>query len=152
MMKQYLNEALLSTRAEEWMTTSPLCLKKNDPINHAFKLMEENTIHHLPVIGEKGNAEGIVSHKDLALLLDWKTTLEIGAFREQNEKIVKSLLVGDIMTKNPVTVEVDDTLEDCLKKFMANTFHALLVEKDNQLVGIITTYDLLFRLYNPQGD
>jgi len=50
--------------------------------------------------------------------------------------------VHTIMTKNLITVRPSDTLSEVRKTFMTNSLHHLPVVENNQLVGIMTTYDL----------
>ena len=47
------------------------------------------------------------------------------------------------MTKLPMFLSPEDSIGLAADIFMANKFHALPVVDDNQLIGIITTHDLL---------
>ena len=47
------------------------------------------------------------------------------------------------MTKNPISVRSDDTLGLAADIFEANSFRALPVVDENELVGIVTPYDLM---------
>ncbi|WP_037469018.1 CBS domain-containing protein [Shewanella marina] len=51
--------------------------------------------------------------------------------------------VNHIMSKNVVTVEMDDSLGKVKDIFLNNMFHHLLVVEDKQLYGIISDRDLL---------
>ena len=57
--------------------------------------------------------------------------------------------VRDIMTKNPVTVSPEDTLDDVNKKMNKYRLQQLPVVKDGHLVGLITTFDLWKDNHNP---
>jgi len=53
------------------------------------------------------------------------------------------MTVGEIMTKNVVTVDMDDTLRTISQIFNAHKFHHLLVTKEKKLVGIISDRDFI---------
>lgn len=51
--------------------------------------------------------------------------------------------VSEIMSKNVVTVELDDSLREVKKIFDNTRFHHLLVVEDDELIGVISDRDLL---------
>jgi acetoin utilization protein AcuB len=51
--------------------------------------------------------------------------------------------VADIMTKNVVTIGMDDSLEEINRIFEKHKFHHVLVMEDKKLVGIISDRDVL---------
>lgn len=51
--------------------------------------------------------------------------------------------IDDVMTKNIVTVEMDDPLSEVHTIFESTNFHHLLVVENNKLVGIVSDRDLL---------
>ena len=53
------------------------------------------------------------------------------------------LTVGEVMTRDPVTVTMDHSLKAIREIFETSQFHHLLVEKDSKLTGIISDRDLL---------
>lgn len=53
------------------------------------------------------------------------------------------MTVESIMTKNMVTVQMDETLERIRKIFEEHRFHHLLVVSGNRLMGVISDRDLL---------
>ena len=53
------------------------------------------------------------------------------------------LTVGEVMTRDPVTVTMGHSLQAIGEIFETSRFHHLLVEKDNELTGIISDRDLL---------
>ena len=59
------------------------------------------------------------------------------------------------MHRNPVVINVDATLREAAEKLAVGEFHALpVIDEDAQLVGIVTTSDLLEYLLQhvPRGD
>ncbi|MFC2174292.1 CBS domain-containing protein [archaeon] len=53
------------------------------------------------------------------------------------------MLVKEIMTKNPKTVDADTTVHEVVELFRKHRIRGVPVVKKHQLVGIITEYDLL---------
>ena len=74
----------------------------------------------------------------LAYVLSLQTT-----GRTYSEKEYTALKAADIMTRYPVTLDPDDTVGLAADIFLANKFHALPIVEDNELIGLITTHDLL---------
>ena len=97
--------------------------------------------HHVPVV-ENGQLAGIVSYTDyLRVIRDL-----YGNPQEQgtNERLLNAILVKEVMTEHPVCLAPTDTIEDALRVFNTNHFHAVpVVEGDRHLVGILSTYDLV---------
>jgi CBS domain-containing protein len=51
--------------------------------------------------------------------------------------------IRDLMIKNPLTTSPETTILEASKLLASKEFHSLPVVKDEKLVGIITTTDLL---------
>jgi len=89
---------------------------------------------------------GIISREDffkLAYELSLKTTGKTWTEREYNAMKAK-----DIMTKNPLVLDADDSIGLAADIFLANRFHALPIVEENRLVGMVTTHDLLLYSFN----
>ena len=59
------------------------------------------------------------------------------------QDMYKEMRAEDIMTANPLSIESADTIGLAADIFRANALHALPVVDDGELVGIVTTHDLL---------
>jgi acetoin utilization protein AcuB len=55
----------------------------------------------------------------------------------------KEMRAEDIMSTNPLSLEPEDTIGLAADIFKANALHALPVVDEGELVGIVTTHDLL---------
>lgn len=58
------------------MTKAVITVAPDDPIDKAAELMEENTVHHLPVIRDDGTLVGMIAQSDLGRRM---TNREFGA-------------------------------------------------------------------------
>lgn len=122
------------------MTHHVIYLNIEDSLEHAKHLFKTHNIRHIPVVS--GNALiGILSYADL-LRVNFDD-----AFNEKDEStetLVDSMLtIGQIMTKKIVSVSTSNTIKEVARIFTEREFHALPVVNDNQLVGIVTTTDVI---------
>jgi len=118
------------------MTTDPATVDVNDSISVATQLLESGDIHHLPVI-ENGLLAGILSSSDLLkfhLLTSDPAAVPAGKVRQ-------------IMEPDPVVLDSGASLRDAATTLSVGGYHALpVVEQDRELVGIVTTVDLVTHL------
>ena len=106
------------------MTPFPHTIGLEEPLSVARDMMRSHNIRHLPVQDE-GQLMGIVSKRDLDVAM----------------AIDGELLVSDIYTPEPFTVEAETPLDEVLE-FMANeAVGCALVTHHGNLVGIFTTVD-----------
>jgi CBS domain-containing protein len=111
----------------EVMKTDVKKLDMSEPIEKAAKIMRDENIGSIVVTGEK-NIKGIVTMTDIV----YKYVAE-----------GKGKTVGDIMTRNPVTISPNRTIEEAAKLMVEKGIEKLLVFHKNKLVGIITNNDIL---------
>ena len=122
---------------KEIMSRNVITVNQNDRVSKAHQILATNPIHHLVVIKD-GRVSGIVSKADM-----------MSAMLNGNGKVVQGseISIAEIMTKNPLTVEPDDTIGLVADIILANKFHSLPVVEDGELVGIVTSHDLLKHVY-----
>jgi acetoin utilization protein AcuB len=130
-----------------FMTRYLMTVSPNTTLDKVYDIFEKNNIHHLPVVdGEK--LVGMISKIDV-----YKITHCINLFRSKsneayNEKLLRSLLSEEIMTKDVVVLSPSDTAAQAAMLFSQNKFHALPVVDDEKLVGIVSTLDLIELAFN----
>ncbi len=111
-------------------------------LEEAARLLKAHRIHHLPVVEEGNLLAGIVTDTDLR-----NATLDGmigGADRGDSGRPVT---VGEIMTRELVTLSPGDTLDDAMLVLSRQRIGALpVVEEGNRLVGIVTKADILSAL------
>jgi acetoin utilization protein AcuB len=120
-----------------WMTRNVITLSPMDTVRDAHQILEKNRIHHLPVI-EKEELMGIVSDRDLRKWILREETVD--------EKGTVSRRIGhvrEIMTRDVITMNPGDTIEDALLVLHHRRFGALPVVEGKKLVGIVTKADVL---------
>ena len=132
------------------MTKSVITIGPEASLFEARARMDDNHIRHLPVVTEDNKVIGIITDRDIrsALPSAFSTCLEDPKERDR----ISTLKVGEVMTRNPVTISPDNTLEDALLMMHKLRKGAFPVIDDNgKLRGIISTRDLIRAFINVLG-
>jgi acetoin utilization protein AcuB len=132
-----------NTKVGQVMTTHLVTLGPNDTMDKAQDIFRKNNIHHIPVV-QDNKVLGIISKTDYLKILHGFTLFKTQKSELYNNAILRSLLTSEVMTRQVATLHPDDTVEVAAGFFKENLFHALpIVNDEGNLVGIITTYDLI---------
>ena len=128
------------------MTMNVVSIPSNTTVSDAKKIMDAHKIRRLPVV-DRGKLVGIVTEHRLEAYTPSKATSlsvwEIGY-------LLGNTTVKEIMEKNPVTVTPEMTVEEALATAQERKVGSLLVvEKNGQLIGIVTTNDFFYKIANP---
>lgn len=94
-----------------------------------YRLIHDK-IHHLPVINDKNEILGIVTSYDLL-----KLDIPISDYGK--------VFVTDIMNKKIVKVDPNDKIGTAAELLLDRRFHALPVVENKQLIGIVTSSDIM---------
>ena len=129
------------TPLRELMTTDLTVIKLDTPFHKIKSIFDTNSFHHLPVVDKMAMVKGIISKQDFTNLA-YQLSTETGG-KTYSEKIYNNIFAKDIMTKNPVFLNPEDSVGLAADLFLENVYHALPIMEDGVLVGIITTHDLL---------
>ena len=115
-----------------------------DKVNDIFS---QHDFHHLPVVdGER--LVGIISRSDIDRVSHCVDLFHTKANELYNQKLFKSLLAEEVMTKKATVLSPNDTISHAAALFAQNKFHALPVVLEGKLVGLVTTFDLLEYAFN----
>ncbi len=127
---------------KDWMTRDPVTVTDETSMMKAIHLMKQNRFRRLPVMHEN-QLVGIITDRDLKEASPSKaTTLDV----HELYYLLAELQVKDIMTRNPITVSSQDTVEHAAQLMLENTISGLPVVDKGQLVGILTQSDV-FRAF-----
>lgn len=125
----------------EVMTSAVVAIAPDQSIGTAVRLMKEGGFRRLPVV-EDGKLVGIVTDRDLRLATNSPLVL-----REKwySDFILESIKVKSCMTANPITIMPDASVLEAVKLMRGRKIGGLPVvaELDGELVGVVTTTDLL---------
>jgi acetoin utilization protein AcuB len=131
-----------------WMSPDPITVEPDTPMLDAEHLMKENKIRCLPVM-KGGKLVGIVTEHDIkAASASTATTLDV----HELMYLVSKIKVKEIMTKNPITIKDEDTVDEAAAVMLRYKISRLPVLSDrNDLVGIITDTDIFKVLVSMTG-
>jgi len=132
----------------EWMTSDVVTLDEHTSMMKALHIMKEHQIRRLPVL-HQGKLVGIVSDRDLKEASPSKaTTLDV----HELYYLLAEIKVKEIMTKNPLTIGPDDTVERAAIIMLENKITGLpVVSHAGDLVGVITQSDIFRAFVNITG-
>jgi acetoin utilization protein AcuB len=108
------------------MTPDPACLAPDDTLSVAIAVMEAGDFRTIPVI-QDGKLIGIISDRDIRR--NWQ--------QAENTKIKA------VMTENPICISADDSVNEAVRLLLSHKIGGLPVIRNDKLVGIITTTDIL---------
>ena len=123
------------------MTINPVTTTPDMGVFEAFELMKNEGVQRLPVLDNDGNLVGIISEKNItSAAADRKVSIVEFAL------LLSKIKVGEVMTKEVITVSVDDPVELAARKMSDNDISILpVVDHEGKLVGVVSRSDL-FRL------
>jgi len=131
-----------------WMTKQVVTIDSEESMQQATALMKEHKVRMLPVV-KKGKLVGVVSDTDLkrASASD-ATTLDV----HELLYLISKIKVKDIMTKDPVTVPEDWTVEETAELLKGKKISGVpVLDSAGSVVGVITRDDLFNVLISLSG-
>jgi acetoin utilization protein AcuB len=133
---------------KNWMSKNVIAIDIKDSMSDAIKLLKENDIRMMPVM-KKGKLVGIVTDRDLkrASASD-ATTLDV----HELLFLVSKIKIKDIMTKDPIMIPEDFTVEETAEVLLKNKISgAPVIDNEGKVVGAITQTDLFKVLISLTG-
>ena len=114
---------------QEAMTPNPTAIEPNTAAREAARILKAENVGALPII-EDGKLVGMVTDRDLAI-------------RVLAEGKDADTPVGEIASKDVVTVDPQQTLEEAARLMAEHQIRRLpVVEEDGRLVGILAQADV----------
>jgi IMP dehydrogenase len=133
-IQQQASEVRKVKRSESGMIQDPITLKIDATVGDAFKLMKENKIGGIPIVGDNNFLLGIVTNRDLR-------------FEKDHNLSITKVMTSD----NLITTLINDLqkAEDILK---SNKIEKLpIVDINGILVGLITFKDIIKNRMRPNA-
>ena len=130
------------------MHTELITVSPTTSLEDASILVKKKKIDHLPVISENGKLVGILSDRDLKQY--WASPATTLSKNELNY-LIQQVIVEMIMIKTVIIISPEYTVERAALIMQENDINALPVVENNQLVGIITSSDVMDVLLSAIG-
>ena len=122
-----------------WMSQPAVTVDADDFAEDALRLAKKHEIHMLPVM-QKGQLVGIVTDRDVKREFPCDVLSEN---RKEDGNLLSGIKVKKIMTRDPVTVPYDHTLEETVEKFLVHNISGFpVVNQQQKVIGVITKSDI----------
>jgi CBS domain-containing protein len=117
-------------KIREVMTSDPRSIAPSTTVEEAAKLMRDADVGPIPIV-EKGIVAGILTDRDIVLRV------------VAEGKDPASTTVGEVASRDLVTVDPEQTLDEALQLMAKHQVRRLPVsEEDGKLVGIVAQADI----------
>jgi CBS domain-containing protein len=130
-------------QVKDYMASPVYVMERIEPIQRARNLMFKYDLGRIPVM-DKGKLVGIVTKYDISNRL-------AQAAPEWRRRPIDLIPIHLVMTENPVTIYPEATLAQAAELMDENEVSGIPVEKDGQMVGMISSRDLL-EFFSEQQD
>jgi CBS domain-containing protein len=119
----------MGTSIKEVMTSEVKACEPDTSVSEAAKVMAKEDVGPVPVV-EEGRLTGIVTDRDIVVRV-------VAEGRDPS-----STTVGEIASRDLVTVSPDDDLDMALKQLAQNQVRRIPVVEGGRLVGIVAQADI----------
>lgn len=147
----------MQTRARDVMQTPVVRVSADDPLDGVEQLFSDEQIHGAPVVDERGEVIGVISTSDLLRAASDEREAarpSLGYFRDGERwsntsygdpqpGSLTNQRVADAMTLDIVAVDPETPVADVAGGLRTNRIHRVLVMDGNDLLGIISSFDLI---------
>jgi acetoin utilization protein AcuB len=134
----------------DFMTTEVTSLQETDSLLDARMVFIRSNFRHLPVLRGK-QLVGVVTEHDVK---QFAPSLMSGVSPEEYNQVLETTPISQAMTRDPVMVRPDQSVFEAATTLYTRRLGCLPVVHDGELVGIVTTTDmvrLLVRMIREQG-
>ena len=130
-------------RVRDSMTREVITLGPEASATEAWSLCREHRIRHIPVV-QDGRLAGMVSDRDLR-------DVSPSSRDNRDAATLQWVRVGDMMTRSPVTISPFDTIDHAAREIYTRKIGCLPVVDEGELVGIVTSSDMMRALMDLVG-
>ena len=124
---------------KNWMSTPAITIDAHSSLQDAMDLLKAKKISMLPVV-DGNRLVGVVADSDIKKASpSAATSLEI----HEMLYLLATVEVKDIMSRNPITVPTDFTIEETAEVLMSNNISGVpVMNPDGSIAGVISHTDL----------
>jgi CBS domain-containing protein len=146
---------LSQLKAKDIMQHDVITLNPEMTLFDAAKVLRESDISGAPVVDETEQVIGVLSQSDLlrhSIEDEYSSCFKADFYHEVpflndvkffSGTSMNSSKVSEIMSPYVITASPEDSIADVARSLREHRFHRLIITKENKLVGIISTLDLL---------
>lgn len=132
----------MTRTVNSYMTKNLTVVDWRDPLKEAYELMLESGVRHLPVGDDEGNIVGVISDRDFMRALQVQQP-DFASGHPPKAEFDPASLVRDYMSWPVVAVDANTKVSKAARTMIEKKISCLLVTREQEVVGIVTTEDLL---------
>jgi CBS domain-containing protein len=129
----------MAKRVRDAMTEDPRSIGALEPVVDAARLMREQHVGSLPVTDNE-KLVGMITDRDI-------TTRVVAEAADP-----KMISVGDVYSRDLISVEPDQDLDEALRLMARHQVRRLPVIENGSLVGIVAQADIALRVNEKTGE
>ncbi|WP_114417257.1 CBS domain-containing protein [Marinospirillum perlucidum] len=131
--------------ASRVMRSPVITLEASASINQAWEVLAENQIHHLVLVDDQGQLEGIVNDRDLLA-----EAAGVGSWSQEEEEIDLTSIQVRQLIKVPLITALENTdVRDIARLMLKHRVRAVpVLDQEGELLGLVTRSDLMLGLAN----
>ena len=129
------------TTARDIMSPNVECIRSNQSITEAARMMASLNVGALPICGEDDRLKGMLTDRDIAIKV-------VAQGKDPN-----ACQAGEFQQGEAVTIGADDSIEELIKTMAQHQVRRLPVIDGRKLVGIVAQADVARAMPDqPVGD
>jgi len=126
-----------SLKAKDIMEQPVIAATPQASLRDVATQLVSNEFSGMPVAAPDGRVVGVITESDIIRALIQGKKLE-------------NLTAADVMSRPPITVDVDTPLEDVMKSLEDHRIVRVPVTSENMLIGIISRRDVIRAILEPE--
>ena len=123
----------------DYMTTELVTVQETDTLLDATMFFVRSTFRHLPVVRGR-QLVGVITERDVK---QYAPSVLSGISADDYNSILETTSISRVMARTLITARPDQSVLEAAKLLYAKRLNCLPVVQDGELVGIITTTDML---------
>jgi CBS domain-containing protein len=124
----YGDDYMFRVKVKDIMSKKVITASKNDTFYKVATLMKENDIGFIPIV-ENNNPIGVITDRDIVIR---------GIANKENH----DSKIGKYITTKVVTIDKNASINEASKLMAKKQLKRLLVTDNDQLVGVLTLFDI----------
>jgi sulfide:quinone oxidoreductase len=136
-------------KVKDVMSKDVVTVTQGTPLTEAAQLMSRHNVSGLPVVDVDDQLIGVLTEADFLSAIDIKGDSGIkqifdAIIKRKRTKKKMGTIVDDIMTRDPITVKEEDTLQHAIEVMGMNQIKRLIVtHNEGNICGVISRPDLI---------
>lgn len=130
-------------KASDIMTLGTATIRSDASLSQALRIMIDHRISALPVLDGNRQLLGIVTEGDFMRSGVLAIAELLSKDPPDRARALESRTVGEIMSRNPITISPEASIQDVVKLMERHTLKRIPVESNGEALGMISRIDLL---------